>query len=442
MTSEIIQGDCREVLRKFPDNYFDSCCCDPPYDLTSGKKGGTGEASLNLDSPAGRSRISTGGFMGKAWDSTGVAFDPATWEEVLRVLKPGGYLLAAGGTRTYHRMTCAIEDAGFEIRDSLHWIYAQGFPKGEACLKPAHEPIVIARKPIEKTVAANVLKYGTGGLNIDGCRVGNDIMRESRTTQSATGNGVYNMHGRDVQHGNWKQKSNENPTEHAGRFPPNILLTHSEDCTPVGTRRVKASANVIRNRSAREDEGNTSAAYGMESRPKGTPSISYGDDEGLETIQTWRCDDSCPVKEMDRQSGVSSSSASFRGERHGEIYGGGLGPSGPDTFRGHDDTGGGSRFFPCFKYQAKAPGRERPKVDGISHATVKPLGLMRWLVRLVTPPEGIVLDPFAGSGTTGEAARLEGFRYVLIEREPDYVKLIHARMKQEPSLFDDWEMVV
>lgn len=237
----VVHGDCIETMRGMPDNCLDSVVTDPPYDLTSNKKGGSGAASVNLTSPYGRARIGTGngGFMGKDWDATGIAFDPETWKEVLRVLKPGGHLLAFGGTRTYHRMVVAIEDAGFEIRDSVSWCYATGFPKsmniqgimnkaargcpqgtsdpdspnhgkyktgcskenpsgrgfgagagsfmaeqGKAvgndegpwqgfgtAIKPSHEPIVVARKPFPGTVAANVLKYGTGGLNIDGCRV-------------------------------------------------------------------------------------------------------------------------------------------------------------------------------------------------------------------------------------------------------------------------------
>ena len=151
MSIRIFQGDCRQVMATLPVCSVDAIVTDPPYEL---------------------------GFMGKGWDSTGVANDPETWRQALRVLKPGGYLLAFSGTRTYHRMAVAIEDAGFEIRDQIGWLYGSGFPKshngewGGTALKPAWEPVCMARKPLQGTVAANFAAHGTGGLNIDGCRVG------------------------------------------------------------------------------------------------------------------------------------------------------------------------------------------------------------------------------------------------------------------------------
>ncbi|MER1077206.1 DNA methyltransferase [Pseudomonas aeruginosa] len=181
-------GDCLLVLKTFPDNSFDSVVTDPPYGLTTNKKGGTGVASVNLDSPYGRSRIGTGngagGFMGMKWDSDVPPVE--VWTECLRVLKPGGYLLAFAGTRTQHRMALRIEDAGFEIRDMIAWVYGSGFPKSKnldgdrqgwgTALKPALEPITVARKPLVGTVAANVLAHGTGALNIDGCRIPSEPM--------------------------------------------------------------------------------------------------------------------------------------------------------------------------------------------------------------------------------------------------------------------------
>ena len=156
-TAKLYNADCREALKLLPDNSVDSIVTDPPYEL---------------------------GFMGKSWDSTGIAYDVDMWRECLRVLKPGGHLLSFSGSRTYHRMTCAIEDAGFEIRDQIMWIYGSGFPKSlnldgdwsgwGTALKPAHEPICVARKPIEGTVTENVAAYGTGVLNIDACRVGKE----------------------------------------------------------------------------------------------------------------------------------------------------------------------------------------------------------------------------------------------------------------------------
>lgn len=169
MTVSILKGDCRKVMFVLGENVVDSIVTDPPYELTSARPGGRSEAT--------RGKV-MGGFMGMQWDGTGVAFDPETWRQALRVLKPGGYLLAFSGTRTYHRMVVAIEDAGFEIRDQIGWAFGSGFPKshngpwGGTALKPAWEPIVVARKPLVGTVEANWREHGTGALNIDACRVG------------------------------------------------------------------------------------------------------------------------------------------------------------------------------------------------------------------------------------------------------------------------------
>lgn len=393
MTWRVLQGDCIEELKALPANSFDAVVTDPPYALD---------------------------FMGKSWDSFGGGKGFQAWceewsAECLRVLKPGGHMLAFGGTRTYHRMACAIEDAGFEIRDSLHWIYGSGFPKsldvskaidkaagaerevigrkdryrdgalrrnlgptgGEflglangideitapstpaakqwqgygTALKPAHEPIVLARKPFTGTVANNVVEYGTGGINVDACRVGNDLI-------TAHGGGV-NVEGRKYGGGKGIPAIAAGSNPHTGRWPPNVLLS--------------------------------------------------GD----------------AVSELDRQSGNLAGCGGPKKVDSGRTSMFGIGA----VARTYERAGGGaSRFFPCFKYQAKASKRERPTVDGVAHPTVKPVELMRWLVRLVTPLGGTVLDPFGGTGTTAAACELEGFDCVLVEREPDYVKLINARM--------------
>ena len=375
----LFHGDCREVLRQLPDASVDSVVTDPPYGI---------------------------GFMGKEWDGSGVAYDCALWREVLRVLKPGGHLLAFGGTRTYHRMAVAIEDAGFEIRDSIHWIYGSGFPKSldvskaidkaagaerevvgydeskarpnkenyakrtdrepsagaadgwkdngatvtapatpEAeqwegwgtALKPAHEPVVVSRKPLVGTVAANVLAHGTGALNVDGCRVGTDG-GTARSHQEPYGAG-----GRADQGGAQAWRSGHDVVGlNSGRWPANVVL----------------------------------------------------DPEAAEVL--------------DRQSG--------------------------------DDETGVSRFFTVagltdddltsFRYVAKPDRAERNAgLDGNFHPTVKPLDLMRWLVRLVTPPGGTVLDPFTGSGTTLAAAVLEDRQAVGIELTADYLPLIEGRVR-------------
>ncbi len=476
-TITLYHGDCLDVLRELDDCSVDAVVTDPPYGLEFMGKGwdsfkatenpscvtlmepasttpATGAQSANA-APSGTTR--TAGRAGTSGDPTrassativeadkiggfqdgrgGNAYSRArvrtntqrhggdvklanhnfgewceAWTtECLRVLKPGGHMLAFGGTRTWHRLVCAAEDAGFEIRDSIAWLYGSGFPKsldvskaidkaagaerevvgrrtGRAAtprtdmrggnfanpeasgsldlsaitapatddartwqgwgtaLKPAFEPIVVARKPLAGTVAANVLAHGTGALNIDGCRIGaaGRPLIESRSDPSVStfGDGL-------------------NGSRHAGstdqgRWPANVVL----------------------------DETQAAA--------------------------------------LDQQSGESVSLGGSRGGIRGMSFGM---AAQPDVKPGFGDTGGASRFF----YTAKADSSERVRVNGTAHPTVKPLSLMRRLVRLVTPPGGVVLEPFAGSGTTVEACILERFRCVAIEREADYLPLITQRI--------------
>ena len=416
-------GDCLDVLPTLPDASVDSVVTDPPYEL---------------------------GFMGKGWDATGIAYNVTVWRECLRVLKPGGHLLAFGGSRTWHRLAVAIEDAGFELRDSIAWLYGSGFPKsldvskaidkaagaereviglkasnrpnvvgqrpgdsmgggnyGErvetapatpdaerwqgwgTALKPAFEPVVVARKPLEGTVASNVLTWGTGALNIDATRVA--------TTDSLGGGANKGMTAETRHEGfarPWMRddeareaaaaRSRENTAraQALGRWPANVVLGHTPDCDVIY-----------------EGRG--------EIRLEGP------------------CAPGCPVAELDRQSGESSSRI---GKPRGAASGDGWGMTA--TGAEYADTGGASRFF----YVAKAPTSERPRVGGIAHPTVKPLDLMRWLVRLVTPPGGTVLEPFAGSGTTAEACVLEGSQCIAIEREADYLPLIVSRLDKPVQL--------
>jgi len=314
--------------------------------------------------------------------------------ECLRVLKPGGHLLAFGGTRTWHRLACAIEDTGFEIRDSIHWIHGQGFPKslnvakalGKAgrdalpardwdgwgtALKPAHEPIIMARKPLASTVSANVTAYGTGALNIDRCRVEGTKTVPASPRRAPQGPAYGNL-GNDPGDG-----SGWNPA--TGRWPPNLLLTHSPACEENGP-----------------------------------------------------CALSCPAAELDRQSGARTSGAN-PARRNPDVvrdaYGEFSGQRKCTPHRGAD-SGGASRFFPVFRYQPKASRAERPRLeDGTAHPTVKPVDLMRWLVRLVTPPGATVLDPFAGTGTTLHASQLEGIHAIGIERDPTYAELCARRLQ-------------
>lgn len=357
-------GNSLHILPTIPDNSIDSIVTDPPYEL---------------------------GFMGKKWDASGIAYNAKLWAECLRVLKPGGHLLAFGGTRTYHGMAVAIEDAGFDIRDSIHWIYGSGFPKsldvskaidkaagaerevvgsrtlsGTAAstnpatgtlngstgvgakknvditapatdaakqwdgwgtaLKPAHEPIVLARKPLIGTVANNVLQHGTGALNIDRCRVG-----------SNPGWSYPNGAGGNTFHGQERRTDPEAST--AGRWPANVII--DDTITDEWARYFYCAKPSKKERNAGLD--------GLPAR------------DGIRT-------------NAPRQSEAAKTAA---------------------------------------------------KVN--YHPTVKPLALMRYLVRLVTPPNGVVLDPFAGSGTTLAAATLEGINSIGIELTDDYLPIIHAR---------------
>lgn len=363
-------GDCQDVLAALPENSVDSIVCDPPYHLASiVKRFGGANAAPAVHGTDGLYARASRGFMGKEWDGGDIAFRPETWAAALRVLKPGGHLCAFAATRNSHRMVCAIEDAGFEIRDSIAWLFGTGFPKshdvskgidkaetgvvrgkarkaGKAgysfgvhyertpkgdpitaearewegwgtALKPALEPICLARKPLIGTVAQNVLAHGVGGLNIDACKIG----AAARIAWFFS------------------------PKDNLGRWPANVVHDGSDEV--VG---------------AFPETGASS------SRP--------------------------------RNNGEYKSIAKGLDRAH-------------VTF-GHDDPGGSAaRFF----YSAKAGPDDRL---GSKHPTVKPVDLMRWLVRLVTPKGGIVLDPFAGTGSTGLAALREDCRAILIEREAEY----------------------
>ena len=372
-------------MKLLPSDSVSAVVTDPPYEL---------------------------GFMGKKWDSSGIAYDINVWKEVLRVLKPGGHLLSFGGTRTYHRMACAIEDAGFEIRDCIQYLYGSGFPKSMniskaidkkfvaerevigisnkqpsgyirhgrtdeevfygndnhrtqeiitspstiqakqwdgwgTCLKPANEPIVLARKPLEcKTVIDNVLKFGTGGINIDGSRIlSADMPNEFHRGVKGKVN-VYAEYNADCHY---------TPND-KGRFPSNVIL-----------------------------------------------------------------DETAAVM-LDEQTGVTKSNPNLRKNVHNKVnlYG----SHGSYISTGYSDIGGASRFFYC----AKASKKERNMGCINNHPTVKPIKLMEYLVKLITPPNGTVLDPFMGSGSTCIAAHNLGFPYVGIEENEDYYKIAKERI--------------
>lgn len=387
-------GNSKELLKNLLDDSIDAIVTDPPYELR---------------------------FMGKKWDATGIAYDAELWRECLRVLKPGGHLLAFSGSRTYHRMAVAIEDAGFDIRDQIMWVYGSGFPKsldvskaidkaagaerkvigtklglpgysltdgngaalygggfggngtglGECqisapateaakewngwgtALKPAHEPICVARKPLIGTVAENVLTHGTGAINIDGCRVGTSesLQRISGDAENAVG-----------QWGFKKGYIGEQPT---GRWPANII--HD------------GSAEVL--------------AGFPESEPSGAA----------------------------KNGRVNINGKNYAKETN--IFGSGIGKQ---TGQLHNDRGSAARFFYC----AKASKKDRDEGHQINnHPTVKPTELMQYLCRLITPPNGLILDPFTGSGSTGKAAILEGFRFIGFDMQHEYIEIAKARIE-------------
>lgn len=393
-------GDCIEVLRGLPSGSVDSIVTDPPYGIRFMGQAWDGadiarRTQQGLDSskaaPKG-ARGPHGGYRSASVEAgrysrsmqSSWAFQQWCEEwacEALRVLKPGGFMLAFGGSRTWHRLACAVEDAGFEIRDSIAWLYGSGFPKsvdvaravnarrthGEAvssaawegwgtALKPSFEPCVVARRPLEGTVADNVLTHGVGGLNIDACRI-HSAGSEGRdyTVRRLKTGAQLNRTG-----GNWRpDEGGETYVGRAkdGRWPSNVLL----------------------------------------------------DEEAARSL------DAEAPESVSRQGKTRSAATSGAGW--------GMRATGAE----YCDAGGPSRFFPVFRYEAKASTDERPSVGGVSHPTVKPLALMRWLVRLVTPYGGVVLDPFAGSGTTLEAAVAEGMRAIGVEREESYLPLIQER---------------
>jgi site-specific DNA-methyltransferase (adenine-specific) len=426
MTYQILHGNNLDILPTLADNRIDSIVTDPPYEL---------------------------GFMGKKWDSSGIAYSVELWQQCLRVLKPGGHLLSFGGTRTYHRVAVAIEDAGFELRDSIAWLYGSGFPKsldvskaidkaagaerevvGESqfaarrvrpnvetsnpeaqyrmgidnavtapstpeaqqwqgwgtALKPAFEPVIVARKPIEGTVANNVLKWGTGGLNIDGSRIGRQDGDNSSAGNRTATFGTQDTNSGGDGSGGWTQND-------SGRWPANIILD-------------PYTAELLDEQS--------------------------GDRKGF--------------------AGGGNKNAGFRSDYVGGQSGGADLPA-----QYYSDSGGASRFF----YVAKASKRDRnegleelegrlpafgnEKGDGLGrgisntkqdvprqnfHPTVKPTSLMEYLIKLVTPPNGIVLDPFTGSGSTGKAAILQGFDFIGIEMTEEYLPIIEGRLKHAEAL--------
>ena len=642
MKQKLINGDCIEELKKLPANSVDSIVTDPPYDLTS-QKVYSKQKEINELASATKRNIEdntcygslAGGFMGKKWDGTGIAFKTEIWKEALRVLKPGGHILSFGGTRTYHRMATAIEDAGFVIRDCIFWCYGSGFPKslniGKAidkkqgnkrkvirenpnkkgrksdskgsfvsdtllgkgkntgvyidkgnsewegwgtALKPAVEPVVLGRKPLsEKTIVDNILKHGTGGINIDDSRVGN----EERTYDLTMTSGNFETTG-----GGKNKKQGKVTT--TGRFPANLILECI--CDEVVEGKAKGSPGHWSKTETKGygDFGGGSSSYegvGVKDDMKtiihtnpdcpcyvldeqsgitkgsGKPTITkagigaglLGQYDGRKTMPTAKdidvirnigdnggasrffkeipkgrfpanlileciCEEVIEGKQGEMKQGSYRKKAPDNLYQLGTTKKEGANQNAPDDYRdtgnihtnpdcpcfvldeqsgevgnghwsktktkGYGDFGGGSssyegvgvkdkskggasRYFKEIEgdrifYTAKASKSERNNgLEGFeeapikgrdagqdirnvpykqrttpiknSHPTVKPVKLMRYLIKLITPPNGTVLDPFMGSGTTGVAAKLEGFNFVGIEKEKEYIKIAEARIK-------------
>ena len=410
----LYHGKCEAVLPSLPAASIDACVTDPPYGLSELPRKQV-EAALRAWLSGDRLHVPDGrGFMGAEWDK--FVPPPGVWDEVYRVLKPGAYLLAFSAPRTYDLMGLSIRLAGFEIQDSIDWIFGTGFPKSRGRLKPAHEPVILAWKPA---------KYATEFPGLETCKV-------ARAEDLAVSQAKNPGRADKVTSGTYGADRPQQSVSDAGRWPPNVVLSHAEGCVPLGVKRVRGGSRPSRQGTSR-DAGNWGFA--------GRSIQDYADADGMETVEAWDCAPGCPVAELDRQSGVTPSSArADKGVRDGSIYGGGKGPSGPGGPRGHADSGGASRFFPCFRYEAKAPASERPRLaDGTAWNTVKPVGFMRWAARLVVPEGGTCLDPFAGTFTTAEACIVEGFPCIAIERDETALRLGVERLSKpiQPVMFGD-----
>lgn len=410
-------GDCRELMRTFEENRFDALITDPPYHLRANKKDDPRRAS-----PVKSQRDR--GFMGQAWDGGDVAFRPETWAEALRVAKPGAHLIAFGGTRTFHRLMCAIEDAGWELRDTLQWIYSSGFPKSRnpcrcaphvvsddvdehgwrlcaACsepyelgtaLKPAWEPIVLARKPIsERTVRANVARWGTGALNIEGCRI--EVAEADAYASNCSGD-----RGHALKRGMERATNFSAGGGHVadGRWPANVLHDGSGEVLAAFPHAPGASASVLGSEPSAAVSNVYSPTFGARA------AMARRGDRGQSAARFFYCP---KADRQDRNDGLE-----------------GWDPQPLHWSAGSQSPG---------TFQRAGTNRS---VEN-HHPTVKPTALMRWLCRLVTPRNGEILDMFTGSGSTGRGAVAEGFRFVGCEQEATYVAIAEARIRAvQPGL--------
>ena len=448
---KLYQGNMLDMLEVIKPNSIDSIICDPPYELN---------------------------FMGKGWDNSGIAFQSDTWKKCYEVLKPGGYLLAFGGSRTFHRIACAIEDAGFEIRDTIMWLYGSGFPKSQnigkmydkkmkndrekigetrigktslgdnsgwdtsqhmkdikatgkvditkgtskwegwgSCLKPSFEPIIVARKPFKGSLVDNVIEYGVGGINIDECRVEtNEEMKSCKRGSgvfSETVNGKITGWNKDDYNGEYQPNN-------LGRFPANIILTYDETdfdevCGGFPDTKSKGS-------NANYEISNSDNIYNF-ANGKNIKSGIHFEDSGSAS-RYFYC---AKASKKDRDEGLDE----FEIKKTGELQGGRKEGSAGSMMLNADGT---TRVNPY-------AGTGTPKKN--THPTVKPTLLMQYLVRLVTPNGGTVLDPFNGSGSTGKAVMYENkernknYKYIGIELTEEYLPIAKARIEYVCNLKED-----
>ena len=446
----IIQGDSQEKLKGLADNSVDSICCDPPYGLS---------------------------FMGKKWDYDVPSSE--LWVEVMRVLKPGGHLLSFAGSRTYHRMAVNIEDAGFEIRDQIMWVYGVGLPKshnieksltkmGEiekakefagfgTALKPAHEPIVLARKPLsEKTIAKNVLEWGTGGINIDGCRVGTEPIH---INGGGGGKGT-----------GWGKKEEINE-ERVGRFPANFIHDGSDEATAGlgdkaryfytakaskkdrneglgGIVSIMVQYEVWNEKNTTKQEEKVQLLVGTDKSVQKVTGVSGLENKNGTAWNTVLFGNSTMEKFLEVNKSITSTTTnlitkseilnwlvhSLTNEYTVDVNcemmdGGNLVASANESNTLITTINEKMASALGVKNVVSGTQLKISVSDGSNfHSTVKPTALMQYLVRLVTPVGGTVLDPFMGSGSTGKACVLEGFDFIGIELDPEYCKIAQARI--------------
>ena len=426
----IHNGDCIETMKAMPPESVDAIVCDPPYGLSNTTPAQVAD-TITKWAGGDRGHVPTGrGFMGKSWDA--FVPPPAVWDECMRVLKPGGHMVVFAGSRTQDLMGLSIRLAGFEMRDSLAWLYGSGFPKshdvGKAIdkLAGAERTEVIGKGWHASTngAAGNTMGRFSEEYQPGDCAKGRDLLAPA-TPEAAQWDGW----GTALKPAHEPVVLARKPL--AEKTVARNVLAHGTGAINVDACRIGTTVETwpkSRMYGGKSDISFTNPAESISAQSTGSaPSGRWPANVLLDQhAAAW----------VDEQSGVRKSPGNY--ERSTDvsatIFREGMGArNAGDTQYGFGDTGGASRFF----YTAKAPKSERPNVDGVQHPTVKPLKIMQWLIRLVTPPGGAVLDPFAGSGATIEAALIEGFNPIGIEMEPDYLPLIQHRIDRQAGTLTD-----